>query len=660
MAPKYGFFNTSFSAENAIEGSIEQSQLAASEAGLFWVEQRSAESGRSVLMWRNWAEALQELTPKPWSVRSSVYEYGGKSWCSLDSSDAVQIAFVNADDQQIWLQSISDIEPVSPVQLTHEDNCRYGDLLSDSSRERIIAVQEKLSDDPTQPEHSLVAICLKSGEVSCLCHGEDFYASPTLDKQAQQLAWISWKHPDMSWVKAKLSVASLEHDGSLTEVSERSVGSGTTGHDESFQQPRFMEEGSLTAISDSSGWWNLYRYSTRAEESDRKTALWPEQADFGLAQWQFGVSTWDYFELKRKGGPQNYIVASYLEHGEGRLAIREVSALSGHKPKNTLLATEFSLFRYVSCFDGKIYCVACSDKRTPAILEITLEMEGSEQVRILSGHKPIKTLEKISKPQSITYPVGDTEVAYGFLYLPEAVSDSDTKPPLLVFTHGGPTAATYAVFSPKIQYWTERGFAVVDLNYRGSAGFGRDYRLRLAGEWGVTDVEDVVAAADYLADEGLVDGQNVFIRGGSAGGYTTLCALAFSDRFRGGASYYGVSDPLSLTRDTHKFESHYLDWLIGDPEDDLATYQARSPLLEAGRISCPMIFFQGGKDKVVVPDQTERMVAALRDNGIDVEYHCYPEERHGFRNHENQVHSLEAECAFYQGLLESTSESHRS
>lgn len=651
MARKYGFFNTSFSAENAIEGSIEQSQLAASEAGLFWVEQRSAESGRSVLMWRNWAGALQELTPKPWSVRSSVYEYGGKSWCSLDSSDSVHIAFVNGDDQQIYLQSISGIEPVSPVQLTHEDNCRYGDLLSDSSRQRIIAVQEKLSDDPTQPEHSLVAICLKSGEVSCLRHGEDFYASPTLDIKAQQLAWISWTHPNMSWVKTSLSVAALEIDGSLIDESVREL---SENHNESFQQPRFTAEGSLAAITDSSGWWNLYRYSKRSEASYRKNPLWTLPADFGIAQWQFGVSTWDWLTLKSKEGSGCYIVSSYLENGKGFLAMRHESVMADSQQKDTLLATEFSLFRYVSCFNEKIYCVAYCEDRTPAILEIVPNVPASEQVRILSGCHPIKALARVSRPQSIRYPVGEGEVAHGFLYLPDAISGSESKPPLLVFTHGGPTATTYATFSPKIQYWTERGFAVVDLNYRGSAGFGRDYRLRLEGQWGVTDVEDVVAAAEYLSDKNVIDRENVFIRGGSAGGYTTLCALAFSNTFRGGASYYGVSDLMSLAKDTHKFESHYLDWLIGDPERDLAIYQARSPLLEADKINCPMIFFQGGKDKVVVPDQTERMVAALKNNDVDVEYHCYPEERHGFRNHENQVHSLEAECAFYQGLLQSS------
>ncbi len=551
MTADYGFFSCAFTAADAVNGSTEQAQLLADEVGLFWVELRPEESGRSVLLWRSWQGDNLDLTPQPFSVHSRVYEYGGKSWCLLgselnaepqsgESQALASLAFVNGGDQQVWLQRLFDGEASQPLQLTHQADCRYGDLLYDSCRQRIIAVQEKAQYDPTQPQHALVAICLETGAISYLARGQDFYASPTLDTNSNKLAWVSWSHPDMSWVKAELQVAVFDHEGSLSKVNtlnERSLDSIS----DSVQQPRFQKDGSVTALSDSSGWWNFYSY--------------------------------------------------------------------------------------------------------------TPDFDSSANVRILSGNKPNGKFDFISQPKNITYAVADNEVAHGFLYLPETISGNDSKPPLLVFTHGGPTATTYAVFSPKIQYWTQRGFAVADLNYRGSAGFGRDYRLRLAGQWGVTDVEDVVAAADYLANLGLTDSRNVFIRGGSAGGYTTLCALSFSDRFQGGASYYGVSDPITLTKDTHKFESHYMDWLIGDPELDFSTYQARSPLLAADRISCPMIFFQGGQDKIVVEDQTERMVEALRTNDIEVEYHCYPEEQHGFRSSSNQIHCLEAELAFYQTLL---------
>ncbi|WP_432473519.1 alpha/beta hydrolase family protein [Amphritea sp. HPY] len=677
MTTEYGFFDSAFSAADAVAGSVEQGQLVAGDAGLFWVEFRPEDNGRTVLCQRSWQGELQDLTPQSFTVRSRVYEYGGKSWCLLDTSSHYQLAFVNGGDQQIWLQSLTDSGVSQPKQLTDATECRYGDLICDPQRQRIIAVQEKATVDPTQPEHSLVAICLQSGAVTCLCEGQDFYASPTLSENGNQLAWISWSHPHMPWVSTRLWLATLNADGSV--MSEKLVaGEGRSTEwakessaeldKQSLQQPRFLQDGTLSAISDSSGWWNLYRYlccayietetaagavtAALTSGSQGVKALWQKPVEFGIAQWQLGVSTWDWLSAPgTESSDTLWLVASYLEQGKGCLGMRPISGNRYENDRTVLLAPEFSLFRHISCYQGKIYCIANSETRTPAILEITPDFESSAQVRVLCGNELITGLRRVSAPESISYPVAADEVAHGFLYLPETIAESAKKPPLIVFTHGGPTGTTYPVFNPKIQYWTERGFAVVDLNYRGSAGYGRGYRHRLAGQWGVTDVEDAVAAADYLAVEELTDSHNVFIRGGSAGGYTTLCALAFSERFRGGASYYGVSDPLTLTRDTHKFESHYLDWLIGDPEIDARLYRERSPLLAADRITCPMIFFQGGQDKVVVPDQTERMVRALKQNGISVEYHLYPDEQHGFRSSENQISSLEAELAFYRSLL---------
>ncbi|GGK69923.1 alpha/beta hydrolase family protein [Amphritea balenae] len=673
MTTEYGFFDSAFSAADAVAGSIEQGQLVAGKAGLFWVEFRPEDKGRTVLCLRDWQGELQDLTPEPFTVRSRVYEYGGKSWCLLGclsgQASQYQFAFVNGADQQIWLQSIGSRESpqpqLQPVQLTHERECRYGDLIYDPQRQRIIAVQEKATADPTQPDHSLVAIALQSGVITCLSEGQDFYASPCLNNSGNQLAWISWNHPHMPWVNTRLSLANLSNDGSvINEDQVAGAGHLTELMTESLQQPRFLPDGSLSAISDNNGWWNLYRYLKEGGGVDSRLrfpsdesgveGVWPAQAEFGIAQWQLGVSTWDWMNQRTAEGHEAlWLVASFLEQGKGYLGIRLIDSDLESEESVTLLAPEFSLFRHICCYKGKIYCIANSESRTPAILEITPGFETAAQVRVLSGNKEISGLEKVSLPRTICYPVAADEVAHGFLYLPQLIAGSDTKPPLLVFTHGGPTGTTYPVFNPKIQFWTERGFAVVDLNYRGSAGYGRDYRHRLAGQWGVSDVEDAVAAADYLVKNGATDSHNLFIRGGSAGGYTTLCSLAFSDRFRGGASYYGVSDPMTLTRDTHKFESHYLDWLIGDPDTDASLYQRRSPLLAADQINCPMIFFQGGQDKVVVPDQTERMVAALQQNAIEVEYHLYPDEQHGFRSSENQVDSLDAELAFYRSLLRS-------
>ncbi|MBQ0785819.1 MAG: S9 family peptidase, partial [Amphritea sp.] len=485
-------------------------------------------------------------------------------------------------------------------------------------------------------------------------------------------AWISWDHPHMPWVSTRLNSARINADSKL---SDRQVLAGSSSS-EAIQQPRFISDNSLVALSDKTGWWNLYRYlfegaecttsgesgglkscsgsgsgtGELSEQSVRTEPLWPRENDFGIPQWQLGVYTWDELTKAQKSGGQSAEkrwVACYMERGEGRLVIGSASM------QEQLVAEEYSLFRHVCSFNEKVYCIAASNDHAAAIIEITPDSPSHEAIQVIAGGQ--LPAIKVDLPQPITYPVGD-ESAYGFLYLPQPLAQSESegpgsKPPLIVFTHGGPTGATYPVYNPKIQFWVSRGFAVVDLNYRGSTGYGRDYRLRLAGSWGETDWQDAVAAVDYLAKRELIDPDNVFIRGGSAGGYTTLCALVYSEHFKGGASYYGVSDPVALTRDTHKFESHYLDWLIGDPEQDAELYLQRSPLEHADQVNCPMIFFQGGKDRVVVPQQTEVMVNALKRQNIPVEYHLYPDEQHGFRQAENQIHSLEAELAFYRGLL---------
>lgn len=649
--PKYGFFDSSLSAADAVAAGLEYGQLHACDLGLFWVEYRPADGGRNLLIQRSWDGQIHCLTPPGFSVRSGVYEYGGKSWCVADQ----QVAFVNATGQQIWLQSTEQ----TPRQLTDTPDCRYGDLLFDSHFQRILAVQEQASDDPTQPTHRLVAVDILTGKVSVLANGDDFYAAPVISHDGQRLVWVSWDHPHMPWVSTRLNLANINTDGSLTD--QRVVAGDSV--EESIQQPQFLQDNTLVAITDKSGWWNLYRYlfdeqespeiapqsgltgSRARAESERRLshAVWSRSNDFGIPQWQLGVSTWDQLD-------ENRWVASYTQQGEGRLAIGVLAADQYVITEEKQLASDYNLFRHICCFGGRIYCIASAKNRTVAILELSPDSDliADTGITVIVGGDLLRV--SLCQPQSVSYPVAG-ETAYGFLYLPESPVDSKAKPPLIVFSHGGPTAATYPVYNPKIQFWTSRGFAVIDLNYRGSTGYGRDYRLRLAGSWGDTDWQDAEAAVDYLAAEGLIDTDNVFIRGSSAGGYTTLCALTFSDRFKGGASYYGVSDPLALTRDTHKFESHYLDWLIGDPQKDAGLYSQRSPLEHAEQIQCPMIFFQGGQDRVVVPQQTEVMVSALKLQNIPVEYHLYPAEQHGFRQAENQIHSLEAELEFYRSLL---------
>jgi dipeptidyl aminopeptidase/acylaminoacyl peptidase len=340
------------------------------------------------------------------------------------------------------------------------------------------------------------------------------------------------------------------------------------------------------------------------------------------------------------------LLLSWFEEGFARLAEGEPGGDNGQP-----LAQGYSRFRQLAADATNIYLIAASPERGSEVVAID---RVSRQCRVLAGAEVALPVAEVSRPQPLSFTSGSEERCHGFFYPPHNGGfrgPAGEKPPLLVFLHGGPTSACYPVFDPRIQFWTQRGFAVADLNYRGSTGFGRAYRMRLHEQWGALDVEDACALVEHLAGLDLIDPTKAFIRGASAGGYTALCALAFSRTFRGGASLYGVSDPLALRQVTHKFEADYLDWLIGDPEQDAQRYAARTPLLHAEQIEAPVIFFQGGRDVVVLPAQTESMVAALRARGMAVDYHLYPQEAHGFRQAKNQAHALEQEWRFYQRLL---------
>jgi dipeptidyl aminopeptidase/acylaminoacyl peptidase len=398
------------------------------------------------------------------------------------------------------------------------------------------------------------------------------------------------------------------------------------GVQESVQQPRFDTGGRLYCLTDRAGYWQPWK------ETEKGLSPLPSAtADHGPAPWQLGGSTW--LPL----GDDSYL-ASWTEGGFGRLGIGGDSSAD--------FTGDYSRFRHLAVDEQFIYCIAASPVSSTAVIAIDRQ---SRQVQVLAGGIAPLAPEQISRPQTLRYPSGSGE-AHGFFY---PAMTGEAKPPLVVFVHGGPTSACYPMLDPRIQYWAQRGFAVADLNYRGSSGYGRAYRQALHLSWGDVDVQDACAVVSYLNDRGLVDGEKAFIRGGSAGGYTTLCALAFHKVFRAGASLYGVSDPVALGRATHKFESDYLDWLIGDPLLDAERYAARTPLLHAGNIRVPMIFFQGELDAVVVPQQTRDMVTALQDNGILVEAHYYADERHGFRKAGNQAHALEQEWLFYRRVMDS-------
>ncbi len=593
-----------FSAAQAVAAGIDFAELSVSPAGLFWNEYRPEDAASRVWRWQNGAAHC--LTPSGFSVQSRVYEYGGGSFCLTDNA----VAFVNANDQQLYLQPFDG----TPTLLTQGDK-RYGDVRY--ARGQILAVEE---DHDT---HRLVAIDIADGQRHLLAEGADFYAAPTLSPDGQRLAWIEWWRPHQPWTMTRLMQATRQTDGAWS-TAECLAGA----EPESLQQPRFDDQGRLYCLTDRGGFWQPWVQTAQGLEP-----LPAANADHAPAPWQLGASSW----LPLGDG---VYLASWSEDGFGKLGIRSadgtVEDFSG----------DYSRFRSLAIDDQHIYCIAASAVSPSAVLAIRRD---DHSVQVLAGGVAPLPSERISQPQTLRYPSGASE-AHGYFY---PAMDGTAKPPLVVFIHGGPTSACYPVLDPRIQYWTQRGFAVADLNYRGSTGYGRAYRQALFLNWGVVDVEDACAVVEHLAERGLINPDQAFIRGGSAGGYTTLCALAFHKVFRAGASLYGVSDPIALGKATHKFEADYLDWLIGDPDIDMERYVARTPLLHADKVSVPVIFFQGELDAVVVPEQTRAMLKALQDKGIAAEGHFYADERHGFRKAANQIHTLETEWAFYRKVIDS-------
>jgi dipeptidyl aminopeptidase/acylaminoacyl peptidase len=620
----YGFWPSEWTAEKAASASGDFAELRAGHGGLFWIQYDPVDARCTLWYWRDGTARC--LTPAEFSLRSRVYEYGGGALCLTDDG----IAFVNERDQQIYLQQLTGMKAGQPVAFTARGDRRYGDLQFDQHRGAILAVEE--AQEEGRVAHRLVSVSL-AGDRRVLAEGADFYSSPTLDADGERLAWIQWQRPEQPWTATSLWIAERTEEN---RWGTPQCLAGAAGN-ESLQQPRFAADGTLYCLSDRDGWWQPWQAQTGAlEPLEHRFAS--KHFDHAPAPWQLGTSSY----LPLTGGA---LLLARLVDGYGLLF--EQNAEGNERQ----LASDYSRCRQITADDHRYYCIAGSPGQASAVLAID-RLNG--EIEVLAGGEQPLPAEQLSRAQPFSFATGQEEVAHAFFYPPsnaQCRGRAGEKPPLVVFMHGGPTSASYPVFDPRIQYWTQRGFAVADINYRGSSGFGRAYRQRLHGEWGVVDVEDACAAVQALATNGQIDPARIFIRGSSAGGYSALCALAAESGFTGGASLYGVSDPLALRRVTHKFEADYLDWLIGDPEFDAERYRQRTPLHNAALIRVPVIFFQGGQDAVVLPEQTESMVAALRERGVAVEYCLYPEERHGFRQATNLADALERECRFYQRLL---------
>lgn len=588
---------------------------------LYWLEGRPLEGGRQVLVRRQPDGRAQDLTPAPFNVRTRVHEYGGGSYVAHGGS----VYFSNFADQRLYRL----LPGGAPEKLTTLGGMRYADGAFDAGRGLLYCVRE----DHTagrEPENTIVAIDIASAEETVIARGNDFYSTPRLDSESRRLCWLTWRHPNMPWDGTELWVADLDETGMPRDA--RLIAGGER---ESVLQPEWSADGSLYFLSDKSGWWNLYR-----QDADGVTPVCAREAEFGGPQWAFDSRS--YAPL-----PDGRILAVFSEAGVSHLAFLDVS--SGALDIIDLGLTSFSGPRVAG---ARAYFVASSPALPSALYEFNMEtrtaqaLRWSTDLRLDDGY--------LSIPRPLAYPTEGGLTAHALYYEPrnkDFRAPAGERPPLLVMSHGGPTGAAGTSLSLQKQYWTSRGFAVLDVNYGGSTGFGREYRERLNGAWGIVDVDDCVNGALYLAGQGLVDSDRMAITGGSAGGYTTLCALTFRDVFAAGASYYGIGDLEALALDTHKFESRYLDGLVGPYPERRDLYVERSPIHHVERLSCPVIFFQGLEDKIVPPNQAEDMVSALRRKGVPVAYLAFEGEQHGFRKAENISRAIDAELYFYSRIF---------
>ena len=628
IAP-YGSWKSPISADLIVAGTIGLGQIALDGGDVYWSEGRPFEAGRSAIVRRTPDGNMADVTPPPFNVRTRVHEYGGGAFTVQNGT----IYFSNFADQRLYKQTPdSEPQPLTPVA-----NRRYTDTSIDRQWGRLICVCEEHTDGG-EPVNTVVSIDLHNGEdVQVLVSGSDFYSSPRLSPDNSQLAWLSWNHPNMPWDGTQLWVAQINADGSLGEA-ECLAG----GVNESVFQPEWSPDGVLYFVSDRTGWWNLYRWLPAWSEGGLGgvESLYAMDAEFGLPQWVFGMSTYGFESANR-------IICTYTQKGSWHLA-----SLDLQTKQLEVIETPYTDISSLQVASGKAAFIAGSATEPTAIVQMDL---ATQQIEVLrrSSELEIDT-GYLSTPQAIAFPTENNLTAYAFFYPPQNkdyTAPGGQKPPLLVKSHGGPTASASSTFNLKIQYWTSRGFAFLDVNYGGSTGYGREYRQRLNKQWGIVDVDDCANGAKYLAESGLVDSERLAIAGGSAGGYTTLCALTFRDVFKAGASHYGVSDLEALATDTHKFESRYLDKLIGPYPERKDLYEARSPIHFTDQLSCPAIFFQGLEDKIVPPNQAEMMVEALKAKGLPVAYVAFEGEQHGFRRAENIKRALDGEFYFYSRIF---------
>ncbi|MBP89334.1 MAG: peptidase [Planctomycetaceae bacterium] len=627
IAP-YGTWKSPITSDLIVSDVVGLSDPVIDEHDIYWTELRPTEGGRLVLVNRTPDGTTTDVTPPGFNVRTRVHEYGGAAFVVRNRT----VWFSNYDDQRLYRQTIG----TDPVPLTPELDLRFADGVSDETRSRIIYIREDHTVAGREAENTIVAIDLKQpGPGSTLASGCDFYSDPRLSPDGTQLAWLQWNHPNMPWDETELCVAQLDGAGQVSNV-QRIAG----GMDESVLQPLWSPDGVLYFISDRSGWWNLYRWTGTSVDS-----IIEKKAEFAGPSWVFGLASYG-FESHES------LLCVYSGSGRAHLTRINTRTLETRLIDTGSSSTGFTSIGYLKVANGQAVFLGGLTTAPSAVIRLDIAsgsletLRRSSTVEVDSGY--------LSIPESIEFPTGGGRTAHAFYYAPsncELQGLANESPPLLVRSHGGPTSAAKRDFNLSIQYWTSRGFAFVDVNYGGSTGYGREYRNRLRGNWGIVDVDDCVNAAQHLVSQRLADPDRLAIDGGSAGGYTTLCALTLRNVFTAGASLYGLSDLTVFVGDTHKFESRYLESLIGPWPEREDLYRERSAINSVDQLSCPIAFFQGDEDKIVPPNQAELMVDALRKKGLPVAYVLFEGEQHGFRKAANIKRTLDGEFYFFSRIF---------
>lgn len=645
----YGTWPSEITSDLLVRSAVGLGGPALSAGDVWWSELRPSEGGRVQLVRKRAHDDPEDLLPDGFSARTRVHEYGGGAWWLHGET----MFFTNWEDQRLYR-----IDPKgSPVPLTPEPSepgaDRYADGRCTKDGRWIVCVRERHTADGQVLNELVGVLGDQDGsseplEPVVLRSHADFVSNPRLSSDDEMMCWLEWDLPRMPWEGTELWVAGLDTVGESISMHqpERVLG----GAEVSLAQPRWNPTGELSVVSDEDGWWNLWSFPRPARPTpDTARQVTKVPGELAEPQWVFGQSDWAIT-------PTGHLVGCWRYDGVDHLGIMR---------RDTWGEVEWVPLPYTS-IDGlatgdgsEVAFVAASFTQEPQVVSVDADLLGADREPPLTIQRPARDLgisqDWFAVPEAVTFPTGDGEQAHALVYPPtnpNCTGPADERSPLLVLSHGGPTGAARPMLNLAVQYWTSRGWTVADVNYRGSVGYGREYRQLLEGRWGVADVEDCVAVAGWLADQGRVDRQRLVIKGGSAGGFTTLAALTFHDTFSAGSSHYGVADLEMLAADTHKFESRYLEFLVGPYPERQDLYRERSPIQHVEELSCPLVVLQGAEDQIVPPNQAERIVEALRGKGLPVAYLLFEGEQHGFRKAESIKQAIEAERYFFSRVLD--------